>query len=133
MASGSTALLSNESGESDDEFVESNERGSNRLGQNVENGAMQSTEHAMKQFSTEDVEEPTSQDYFFLSLFTTIFCCLPLGIIALIFSMKAGRLFRAEDEYGGRQLAIVSMAINTIAVVCGIVIIGVLLIYFVLT
>ena len=51
MASGSTALLSNESGESDDEFVESNERGSNRLGQNVENGAMQSTEHAMKQFS----------------------------------------------------------------------------------
>lgn len=36
--------------------------------------------------NTDDVEPP-AQDYFFLSLFSLL-CCLPLGLVALVFSVK---------------------------------------------
>lgn len=81
--------------------------------------------------NTDDVEPP-AQDYFFLSLFSLL-CCLPLGLVALVFSVKASRLFEAEEEEQGRQTALMSLALNTVAIVFGILIIGVVLIVFVFT
>ena len=40
-----------------------------------------------------------------LAILTTICCCLPLGIVAIIFSVKAGRKADCGDYEGARKRA----------------------------
>ncbi|XP_041366662.1 uncharacterized protein LOC121381419 [Gigantopelta aegis] len=59
-------------------------------------------------------------DYTRLAIFATIFCCLPLGIFAILRAQDARRAAARDDPVIGIQLAGSSKRLSIIAIACGI-------------
>lgn len=69
-------------------------------------------------YSTTSAKKPL---YFGLSLLNLLFCCLPLGIVAIIFSSNAKKAFDAGDIEMGNQKAGVALIINIVSMIVGLI------------
>ena len=63
----------------------------------------------------------------------TVFCCLPLGIIAIVFSNKVNSLYDFGDYSGAQEAADNAKKYAVLGAICGFVFIGIAFIAFVLT
>lgn len=48
---------------------------------------------------------PPPENYLVWSILTTIFCCIPLGIVAIIKSTKVNELWNLGDQIGAQKAA----------------------------
>ena len=65
--------------------------------------------------------KPQIKDYMVFSILTTIFCCIPFGIIAIVYSSKVSKLIAAGDFEGASNASRNSKIWNIAALVSGIV------------
>ena len=63
----------------------------------------------------------------------TVFCCLPLGIIAIVFSNKVNTLYDSGDYSGAQEAADNAKKYAVMGAICGLVFIGIAFILFVLS
>ncbi len=63
----------------------------------------------------------------------TVFCCLPLGIIAIVFSNKVNTLYDSGDYSGAQEAADNAKKYAVMGAICGLVFIGLAFILFVLS
>ena len=63
----------------------------------------------------------------------TVFCCLPLGIIAIVFSNKVNTLYDSGDYSGAQEAADKAKKYAVMGAICGLVFIGLAFILFVLS
>ncbi|KAM7425485.1 hypothetical protein ABFA07_023088 [Porites harrisoni] len=56
-----------------------------------------------------------------VSIFTTLFCCLPAGLSAIVFSSKVDRAYDAGDHKGAVENAKNAKLCNLIAVIFGLI------------
>ena len=63
----------------------------------------------------------------------TVFCCLPLGIIAIVFSNKVNTLYDSGDYSGAKEAADNAKKYAVMGAICGLVFIGLAFILFVLS
>ena len=69
-------------------------------------------------------ELPAIPNYLILSIFTTLCCCLPLGIVALVFSAQVNTKLAAGDVAGAQRASNSARTWSIIALVAGIVTTG---------
>ncbi|MBP5345277.1 MAG: CD225/dispanin family protein [Bacteroidales bacterium] len=67
-------------------------------------------------------QQPKPNDYLVWSILTTLFCCLPIGIAAIVYSAKVGSLYNAGDYQGAckasataKTLVLVTAAVGLIS------------------
>ncbi|KAG5180477.1 interferon-induced transmembrane protein-domain-containing protein [Tribonema minus] len=60
-------------------------------------------------------------DYCLAAWFTTVFCCLPIGICALVSSCSVGSLYRRGDVEGARRASRATRNLSLLSFACGIV------------
>lgn len=65
--------------------------------------------------------KPQIKDYMVFSILTTIFCCIPFGIIAIVYSSNVSKLIAAGDFEGASNASRNSKIWNIAALVSGIV------------
>ena len=65
--------------------------------------------------------KPQIKDYMVFSILTTIFCCIPFGIIAIVYSSKVSKLIAVGDFEGASNASRNSKIWNIAALVSGIV------------
>ncbi len=65
--------------------------------------------------------EPMPPTYLVLSIITTLFCCLVLGIIGIIFSSQVKQKYEAGDINGSKSASKTALILNIIAITVGII------------
>ena len=71
------------------------------------------------QAHTDFVGKP--DNYLIWAILTTILCCLPLGIVAIVYSSKVDTLWSAGDKIGAKEAADKSKLFSILSLVIGIV------------
>ena len=66
-------------------------------------------------------------NYLILSILVTIFCCLPLGIVAIIFAAQVNGKVAAGDITGAQSSSRTARALVIVSVIVGAVVIGIAL------
>ena len=66
-------------------------------------------------------------NYLVQAILVTIFCCLPLGIVAIIFAAQVNGKVAAGDITGAQSASRTARALVIISVVAGVVVIGIVL------
>ncbi|CAF1038261.1 unnamed protein product [Brachionus calyciflorus] len=66
-----------------------------------------------------DSEIIKPNDYLFLSLFTSFFCFLPLGLIALYFSIKSSKAYHCQKYLNSIHYSKLSLKINIAGLLTG--------------
>ena len=69
-------------------------------------------------------------NYLIPSILVTIFCCLPLGIVAIIFAAQVNGKVAAGDIAGAQSSSRTARTLVIISVVAGVVVIGIVLLGF---
>lgn len=67
-----------------------------------------------------------------LAILTTLFCCLPLGIVAIVFAAIGMSREGAGDYVGAASAARTARILNWISMALGLVIIAIYILFFVL-
>ncbi|MBQ6338855.1 MAG: CD225/dispanin family protein [Kiritimatiellae bacterium] len=79
---------------------------------------------AMGMSSPMDLYNPPS-NHLVSSILVTIFCCLPVGIAAIVFTIVANSRLEAGDVKGARSASKTAGMLINVAIICGIVLVGV--------
>lgn len=66
-----------------------------------------------------DYSQKLVNNYMVLSILTTIFCCIPFGIVAIVYSSKVSRLQGIGDIQGAIEASKNARMWGIIALVCG--------------
>lgn len=64
------------------------------------------------------------QNHLVVSILSTLFCCLPLGIVAIVYASKVDGHLRRGDVIGAQLAANSAKTWSTIAIVAGLLVIG---------
>ncbi|XP_062517582.1 synapse differentiation-inducing gene protein 1-like [Corticium candelabrum] len=67
------------------------------------------------------VTDYQARDYFGLSIFTLLCCCLPIGIFALLNSMKVREANASGDEFSATQASATARRLNLVGIISGVV------------
>ncbi|MBS3738494.1 CD225/dispanin family protein [Mesohalobacter halotolerans] len=76
---------------------------------------------------TNQVQQPKPPNYLALAILSTIFCCLPLGIVSIVFSTQVNSKYAAGDYDGALKASKNAKLFWILAAVIGVV---VAIIYF---
>lgn len=68
-----------------------------------------------------DYSQKPINNYMALSILTTIFCCIPFGIVAIVYSSKASKLLGFGDIQGAIEASKKAKMWGIIALVCGVI------------
>lgn len=72
-------------------------------------------------YNKNDSNQAKKTLYFGLSLLNLLFCCFPLGIVAIIFSSNAKKAFDLGDVEQGNKKASTALFINIISIILGLI------------
>ena len=67
------------------------------------------------------------------AILSTILCCLPLGIVAIVYASKVDGLYNQGDYAGAQEAADNAKKYAVMGAICGLVFIGIAFILFVLS
>lgn len=95
-----------------------------RLSQKKYEKKYENTEYSSNSFSKNPYvgdAPPKPQNYILASILTTIFCCMPLGIISIIFAAQVDGKYREGDYTGAEKAANTAKTLVIASVVTGII------------
>ena len=78
-------------------------------------------------FGDSDSDPQRIPNYLIPSILVTIFCCLPLGIVAIIFAAQVNGKVAAGDIAGAQSSSRTARTLVIVSVVVGVVVIGIAL------
>jgi hypothetical protein len=61
------------------------------------------TPYSAGNFANPDTRPPMPENYLVWAILTTVLCCLPLGIVSIIYSSKVSTLYTQGDYAGAQQ------------------------------
>lgn len=70
-------------------------------------------------------QEPPPQNYLVWAILATIFCCLPLGIVSIVFAAQVNSKWQSGDYAGARLASKNARLWALIALIAGIVMAGI--------
>lgn len=79
-----------------------------------------------------DYSQKPINNYMVLSILTTILCCIPFGIVAIVYSSKVSKLLGFGDIQGAIEASNKAKMWGIIALICGIVFWAIHLIFVIL-
>lgn len=74
---------------------------------------------------------PKPDNYLVWSILTTLFCCLPFGIISIVYAAKVDGLYNSGDYGGARSASDSAKKWAIVAGVAGLVVVALYLLFFV--
>jgi outer membrane biosynthesis protein TonB len=99
--------------------------------------AYQQPQHQPYQAQQQGYQQPRTpmrpENNMLWGILCTVFCCLPLGIIAIVFSNKVNTLYDSGDYSGAQEAADNAKKYAVMGAICGLVFIGIAFILFVLS
>lgn len=99
--------------------------------------AYQQPQHQPYQAQQQGYQQPRTpmrpENNMLWGILCTVFCCLPLGIIAIVFSNKVNTLYDSGDYSGAQEAADIAKKYAVMGAICGLVFIGIAFILFVLS
>ncbi|XP_023681969.1 dispanin subfamily A member 2b-like [Paramormyrops kingsleyae] len=72
-----------------------------------------------------------TKDYLGISIFNTLCCCLPLGVIAIIYSLRARDANAAGDSTRAEQASHTAKILNISGIVTGLIFLVIIIIYWI--
>ncbi len=99
--------------------------------------AYQQPQHQPYQAQQQGYQQPRTpmrpENNMLWGILCTVFCCLPLGIIAIVFSNKVNTLYDSGDYSGAQEAADNAKKYAVMGAICGLVFIGLAFMLFVLS